>query len=137
MRLAFSAFATCLLSVAIGGCHKEEPPTARGGGQPSPAPAPASAATGRALEAEHIDLLKELSRCEIEHHGRLWDFGGTQPPLRGFAAAQAEPPPSIDRGGDTFERLFSRETLIDFWLDEPTTDVAVRARLHTMLAKWL
>jgi len=139
VRLLLPALATWL-SVVVSGCHKEEPPPARSGAPAAPAPAapaPPLAPGARAPEAERIDLLKELSRCEIEHHGRLLDFGGTQPPLRGFAAAQAEPPPAIDRGGDTFERLFSRETLLDFWLDEPTTDVSVTVRLHSMLAKWL
>jgi hypothetical protein len=97
----------------------------------------AAAATHGAAPPERIDLLKELPRCEIEHLGRLFDFGGTQPPLRGFATPQAEPPPSIDRGGDTFERLFARETVVDFWLDEPAPSLAVTVRLHPLLAKWL
>ncbi len=135
MRLPLSALATLLLVVA--GCHKEEPAPARGGGRPSQPAPQAALPTGRAPESERIDLLKELSRCEIEHHGRLLDFGGAQQPSRGFSAAQAEPPPSIDRGGDTFERIFSRETLLDFWLDEPATELSVTVRLHPMLAKWL
>jgi hypothetical protein len=134
VRLPLPALAICLLMVA-GGCRKEEPPPSRSGNHPPPAAA--SPSPGRVPEPERIDLLKELSRCEIEHRGRLYDFGGTQPPSRGFAAAQAEAPPSIDRGGDTFERLFSRETLLDFWLDEPASDVSVTVRLHSMLAKWL
>ena len=135
MRVPVPALATWLLVVASG-CHKEEPPPSRSGNPPPPAVAPAPT-LGRGPAPERIDLLKELSRCEIEHHGRLFDFGGTQPPSRGFAAAQAEPPPSIDRGGDTFERLFTRETLLDFWLDEPASDLSVTVRLHSMLAKWL
>lgn len=135
MRLSLPALATWLLVVASG-CRREEPPPSRSGNQPPP-PVAASPSPGRAPEPERIDLLKELSRCEIEHRGRLLDFGGTQPPSRGFAAAQAEPPPSIDRGGDTFERLYSRETLLDFWLDEPASDVSVTVRLYSMLAKWL
>lgn len=135
MRFPVTALATALLLVASG-CRKEDPAPPR----PSPHPAAQPAQPqpkGRVPEAERIDLLTELSRCEIEHHGRLLDFGGTQPPARGFSAAQAEPPPSIDRGGDTFERLFSRETLLDFWLDEPTPEVSVTVRLHSMLAKVL
>lgn len=135
MRLPLPALATCLLVVASG-CRKEEPPPSRSGNH-APPPVAASPSSGRAPEPERIDLLKELSRCEIEHRGRLFDFGGTQPPSRGFAAALAEAPPSIDRGGDTFERLYSRETLLDFWLDEPASDVSVTVRLHSMLAKWL
>ena len=135
MRLSLPALATWLLVVASG-CHKEEPPPSRSGNHPPP-PAAVSPSSGRVPEPERIDLLKELSRCEIEHRGRLFDFGGTQPPSRGFAAAQAEPPLSIDRGGDTFERLYSRETLLDFWLDEPASDVSVTVRLYSMQAKWL
>ena len=112
MNFPFIALATALLFV-VSGCRKEDPAPPR----PSPHAAAQPAqpqAKQRVPEAERIDLLTELSRCEVEHHGRLLDFGGTQPPARGFSAAQAEPPPSIDRGGDTFERVFSRETLLDF-----------------------
>jgi hypothetical protein len=140
VRLLLPALAW--LSILAVGCHKKEEPApsraAAGPAAAGPAAAgPAPPVLGRPPPAERIDLLKELSRCEIEHHGRLLDFGGTQPPLRGFAAAQAEPPPSIDRGGDTFERLLARETLLDFWLDEPTNDLSVTVRLHSMLAKSL
>ncbi len=135
MRLLLSALAATLC-VVVGGCQKEEPPLSRSGARPA-ASAAEPTSPGRSPDPERIDLLKELSRCEIEHHGRLLDFGGTQPPSRGFAAAQAEPPPSVDRGGDTFERLFSRETLLDFWLDEPASEVSVTVRLHSMLAKVL
>lgn len=136
MRLSLPALATCLLVVASG-CRKEEPPPSRSGNHPAPPALAASPSPSPGRAPEHIDLLKELSRCEVEHRGRLFDFGGTQPPSRGFAAALAEAPPSIDRGGDTFERLFSRETLLDFWLDEPASDVSVTVRLHSMLAKML
>jgi hypothetical protein len=43
----------------------------------------------------------------------------------------------LTAAGDTFERVFSRETLLDFWLDEPATEESVTVRLHAMLAKWL
>jgi Sulfatase len=126
------------LLAAACACKEQDPSATRApGAAPPPLPPAAGAASQRAPEPERIDLLKELSRCEVEHHGRLLDFGGTQPPVRGFSAAQAESPPSIDRGGDTFERIFSRETLLDFWLDEPSSEVAVTVRLHSMLAKWL
>ncbi|HVY28028.1 MAG TPA: sulfatase-like hydrolase/transferase [Polyangiaceae bacterium] len=136
MKSRSAAFALALL-LAGSACRKSAPsPTRSDHGAATPA-AVAAAATHIAAPPERIDLLKELPRCEIEHLGRLFDFGGTQPPLRGFAAPQAEPPPSIDRGGDTFERLFSRETLIDFWLDEPAPALAVTVRLHPLLAKWI
>ncbi|RYZ07205.1 MAG: hypothetical protein EOO73_12600 [Myxococcales bacterium] len=123
------------LGLAIVSCSRDEAPAARGG-EKTAAP-PAAAAPSKALAAERIDLLKELPRCEVEHRGRLLDFGGTQLPARGFASALAEAPPSIDRGGDRFERLFSRETLLDFWLDEPMDSVSVTVRVHPLLAKWL
>lgn len=118
------------------GCKKEEPSGSPQGG-PSSAPSAAVAPDSRAERAEQLDLLAELPRCEVEHFGRLLDFGGAQLPTRGFSVAQAEPPPSIDRGGDTFERLVSRETLVDFWLDEPQSELTVTLRLHPVAAKWL
>ncbi|HXK20025.1 MAG TPA: hypothetical protein VNG33_19575, partial [Polyangiaceae bacterium] len=134
MRLRLAALAAAI-GVLASGCHKDEPPSRAN--RPAPTPAAAAPASGSVQAPERIDLLKQLSRCEIEHRGRLFDFGGTQPASRGFSAAEPEAPPSIDRGGDSFERIFSRETLLDFWLDEPTADVAVTVRLHTLLAKWL
>ncbi|HYP86583.1 MAG TPA: sulfatase-like hydrolase/transferase [Polyangiaceae bacterium] len=135
MRLGVGALATLLLAVASS-CHKEDPPPARD--MPASPGSPAvTPTTSSPLPPRQIDLIKELSRCEIEHHGRLLDFGGVQPPSRGFAAAQADAPLSVDRGGDSFERLFNRETLLDFWLDEPSESVAVAVRLHSMLAKSL
>lgn len=125
------------MSVTVLGCRKQEPAPSRAGA-PRASPPPAEPLLGHpAPGPERIDLLNELPRCEIEHRGRLIDFGGLQPPIRGFAAAQAAVPASVDRGGDSFERLFARETLLDFWLDEPTASVAVTVRLHAVSAKWL
>ncbi|HEY6081669.1 MAG TPA: sulfatase-like hydrolase/transferase [Polyangiaceae bacterium] len=135
-----SSFALAALLLALPGCRKDDPPRPRasaGSSQPPSADAPArdwSAARG---EPDQIDLLKELARCEIEHHGRLLDFGGAQVPARGFAIAQAEAPASIDRGGDTFERIFARETVLDFWLDDAATAVSATLRLHPVSAKWV
>lgn len=134
MKRVITALAGLCLAVASG-CGKDDasaPPP----GNVKPAAAPPQAGA-KPLPPERIDLLKELSRCEVEHQGRLLDFGGTQPPARGFASALAEAPPSIDRGGDTFERIYSRETLLDFWLDEPAESVTVTVRVHPLLAKWL
>lgn len=136
MRLLLLACATLLAGVATG-CRRDDAPSANtkatGG-----APPPAALLPGQApKQAERIDLLAELPRCEIEHHGRLLDFGGAQLPSRGFAVAQAESPPSIDRGGDSFERISTRETLIDFWLDEAASELEVTVRLHPVSAKWL
>jgi hypothetical protein len=131
-RVALAA----LVWVAVVGCRRDDPPPP--GAKPSPGPAPALAATARATaDTDRIDLLKELPRCEIEHYGKLLDFGGAELPQRAFAVPQAEPPPSIDRGGDTFQRLLARETLLDFWLDEPAADVSLTVRLHPVSAKWL
>ena len=134
MRHPLAVLAVAVLVVASG-CRKDEP-HARANRAASGPPA-ATPTSGSTLQPERIDLLKQLSRCEIEHHGRLFDFGGTQPASRGFSPAGPEAPPSIDRGGDSFERIFSRETLLDFWLDEPTADVSITVRLHSLLAKWL
>jgi hypothetical protein len=135
VRVGVAALAGLVLAVAAG-CRKSEPASQRREGPPAATPR-AATSPAKPVAPERIDLLKELSRCEIEHHGRLLDFGGTQPPARGFSAALAEAPPSIDRGGDSFERIFARETALDFWLDEPAESVSVTVRLHPLLAKWL
>lgn len=133
MRFWLAALAAAL-GVVASGCRKDERPAPPSHATSRPAAAPT---VGTAQPAERIDLLKQLSRCEIEHHGRLFDFGGTQLAARGFSAAEPDAPPSIDRGGDRFERIFLREILLDFWLDEPTTDTSVTVRLYPLLAKWL
>jgi hypothetical protein len=126
-----------LLCAVAGGCHKDEPMPARPSERGVPEAAAQGAAERTAAPPKPIDLVNELAHCEVEHQGRLLDFGGTQPPARGFAAAQADAPPSIDRAGDSFERLFLRETLLDFWLDEPAEGLTVAVRVHSMLARSL
>ncbi|MDF3067192.1 MAG: Choline-sulfatase, partial [Polyangiaceae bacterium] len=136
MKHALTALAGLWLAVAS--CSKAEPsPTTHGPEKPAAPPNAPLNVSAKPVAPERIDLLKELSRCEIEHRGRLLDFGGTQLPARGLASALAEAPPSIDRGGDRLERIYLRETLLDFWLDEPTESVSVTVRLHPLLAKWL
>lgn len=135
MTLRARAFVAALLAAA-GGCHRDESSQGRSN-QPATPGAALPASDKPAAPPKPIDLVKELSHCEVEHRGRLLDFGNTQPPSRGFAAAQADAPLSIDRGGDSFERIFARETLLDFWLDEPSEGVMVAVRLHAMLAKSL
>jgi hypothetical protein len=136
VKRSLPVLAALLVGLAVAGCRKEEPPPPRPGAGAPPAP-PVPLSPRGAPEAEQIDLLKELSRCEIEHRGRLLDFGGVQRSARGFAQAQVDAPASIDRGGDSFERIFTRETLLDFWLDEPTDTLSVTVRVHSLAAKWL
>jgi hypothetical protein len=128
------------LLLALVSCRKEDTPRpAPAGSAASPAgpDAPARDWSAARAEPERIDLLKELPRCEIEHQGRLLDFGGAQLPARGFAVAQADAPASIDRGGDSFERIFTRETVLDFWLDDVAQAVSVTLRIHPVSARWV
>jgi hypothetical protein len=137
VRLSRFVLAALCWTAALG-CRRDEPPPPSSGPRAAGAPAKVGApAAGSSVGAERIDLLKELPNCEIEHHGRLLDFGGGELAQRGFSAPRAEPPPSIDRGGDSFERLLTRETVLDFWLDEPVLDLSVTIRLHPVSAKWL
>lgn len=128
-----------LAALLLAGCDKDknEPPAPAARASAAPAVAGGAAQPLTNAQSEQIDLLGELPRCEVEHHGRLLDFGGAQLPARGFAVARAEPPPSIDRGSDTFERVMVRDTQIDFWLDEPQSELTVTVRLHPVSAKWL
>jgi hypothetical protein len=135
VSLPRSVLGAWLLALAAG-CHRDDPPPP-GAAPKAPPPASPVVLPHAPAEPEHIDLIKELPRCEIQHYGRLYDFGGTQLPQRGFGLAQADPPPSIDRGGDRYERLFARETLLDFWVEEPTSQLTVAVRAHPISARWL
>jgi hypothetical protein len=102
------------------------------------APPPAAPMVERKPDTpERLDLVQQLSRCEVEHRGKLFDFGNGQLPQRGFAPARAESPPSKDPGGDSYERISSRDVVVDFWLDEPTANLSISVRLHAISAKWL
>jgi hypothetical protein len=136
VKAARVGLAACLL-LAQSGCRCSGDEST-----PDAAPARAAQAGPRPTDAapagpEQLDLLKELGSCEIEHHGRLLDFGGAELPQRAFAAALAQTPASVDRGGDSYERLTSRETLLDFWLDQESSNLSVTLRLHPISAKWL
>jgi hypothetical protein len=136
VRAAGTALAALLLLAQSGcRCSKDDSPPRDAAARVAPAaPRPAGPTSPG---PEQIDLLKELGSCEIEHHGRLLDFGGAELPQRAFAAALAQTPASIDRGGDSYERLLARETLLDFWLDEASSNLSVTLRLHPVSAKWI
>lgn len=135
MRLALRSLSLCALGVLLGACRKQDPAPPHS--RPGAAAAPVAPGAPSLREPERIDLLKVLSRCEVEHRGRLLDFGGGQLPARGLASATQDPPPSVDRSGDDFERILLRETLLDFWLDDAATDESVTVRLHALAAKML
>jgi hypothetical protein len=86
---------------------------------------------------ERVDLTSELARCEVHHHGQLFDFGAQPLAQRGFAPPRPDPPTILDRGSDTFERIETRDVKIDFWLDEAPQNLWVTVRLHPVSAKWL
>lgn len=136
MRAAGTALAALLL-LAQSGCRCSKDDSAPRDAAARVAPAAPRPAGPTSPGPEQIDLLKELGSCEIEHHGRLLDFGGAELPQRAFAAALAQTPASIDRGGDSYERLLARETLLDFWLDEASNNLSVTLRLHPVSAKWI
>ncbi len=134
MRLWTGALAALLFG---SGCDKAEPEAAPASSARGLLP-PAVPLVPRApVPAQSIDLVEQLSRCELEHYGRLFDFGTGQLPFGGFAAARAEPPPTIDRGDDRYERVFSRDVVLDFWLAEPTENVSVSLRLYPLVARAL
>ena len=109
--------ALALLALSCGG-EKPQKPEQR----------PAPAATGDlvappALEepeaAEKYDLIEHVSRCEMEHRGRLLDLGTESSAV--WAAFQGKPATAdenITRDGATLLRTTSRELSYDFWLDE-------------------
>jgi hypothetical protein len=123
------------LVIAFGaGCRSSEPRVER---RDPLAPAPSSE-TSRSGESEegrsrddHLDLVLALPSCELEHQGRLLDFGtDALRPWSGFRVVEAPSHESVTRDAATYLEVSSRELSYDFWLDEPldALELAVRGR---------
>jgi arylsulfatase A-like enzyme len=98
---------------------------------PSP-PAPVSS-------AGDYDLVENLDVCEIRHQGLSIDLGTTGPGARrSFTIVPPDQVETIDRGGASFERVQSKRTRLDFWLDEARpAGTRISVRVHGQGARRL
>ena len=101
---------------------------------PAPVPSSDKAEPTESEEArsrnDHQDLVGALSMCELEHQGRLLDFGtDALLPWSGFRVLD-QPQENVTRDAATYLEVSTRELSYDFWLDEPLDEIklAVRGR---------
>jgi hypothetical protein len=97
---------------------------------PAASDAPA-AAVAPPQRGDQYDLVSNASQCEVEHRGRLIDFGTDAASLWGaFQPKRAATDEHVTRDGATLLRATSRELVYDFWLDEhrDALDISLRAR---------
>ena len=70
-----------------------------------------------------------LPRCELEHQGRLLDFGtDALLPWSGFRVLDPPAQESVTRDAATYLEASSRELSYDFWLDEPLDELKLSMR---------
>jgi hypothetical protein len=121
-----------LTAALLSGCRGSEPPQSERRDGPSPVPsgesAPLESEEGRSRD-DHVDLVTALPNCEIEHQGRLLDFGADAlRPWSGFRVVDAPAEQSVKRDAATYLEVASRELSYDFWLDEPLDELELTAR---------
>jgi hypothetical protein len=105
------------------------------GGETGPAPVPSSESArppeseeGRA-PGDHVDLVSALPTCEIEHQGRLLDFGtDALRPWSGFRVVEIPAEELVTRDAATYLEVSARELSYDFWLDEQLDELELVVR---------
>jgi hypothetical protein len=124
--------ALAILSALGFGCRGSAPEVERRDA-PLPVPSSESALSPESEEArsreDHVDLITALPRCEIEHQGRLLDFGtDALLPWSGFRVLDPPAQESVTRDAATYLEASSRELSYDFWLDEPLDELKLSLR---------
>jgi hypothetical protein len=116
------------------GCKRSPAPS----GDPSPGASQSAdvTATNRPLSKHgppSISLFDLLPGCDIYHEGLVIDVGTTTPQAgAGYVIDLRDPHETqklVDRGGSTFQPVAERRYVRDFWLDDTTPSLRVRARV--------
>ena len=126
-----------LALVAACGCrhsHKSGPPTdgSASGATAKPLNSqPASNSDKPApIESSSLNLLDELSGCEVDQLGPVVEVGtSSELARRGYDANSDRRTQSVDRSGGTFVRIYDRRLTHEFWLDEPMERPRITLRL--------
>jgi arylsulfatase A-like enzyme len=94
---------------------------------------PAQTAAEKLAATKDVRLMDLLPACDIDHDGLMVDFGArssiTSRDYDVDTNGSTEHEQAIDRAGSTFVPVTARRLARDFWLDEPTDELSVRARL--------
>ncbi len=106
--------------------------------EPSEPPAKAPSAPPEAERpSDREDLLAMLPKCEVEHRGRLLDFGTDAiPPWSSFRLLP-DRTDSISHERSTYLRVSSREITYRVWLDSPLEKPRLSVRTRAGAAKRL
>ncbi len=135
-RLREALLGLCLGLLACGSGKQAAPdqqrqaPSAAGETQTGAAPTP--------QRGDQYDLVSNASQCEVEHRGRLIDFGTDAAALWGaFQPKPAALDEYVTRDGASLLRARSRELSYDFWLDEHSDTLDLSLRVRGIQAKWL
>jgi hypothetical protein len=119
-----------LASLALG-CQKSKPESEPRGRTPLPSQEggpPAESEEGRSRD-DHLDLMATLSTCELEHQGRLLDFGtDALLPWSGFRVLEPPTQETVTRDRATYLEVSARELSYDFWLDESLDELKLSVR---------
>ena len=127
-----STAALVALVVVLGSCDKDD------SGQPE---APASAAPGEPgavppEQAERIELIDQLTRCELRHRGLSLDIGTEGANAhRGFRLPPFDDIESAERDGKVVSKVLKKTVSFDFWLEQSITDAFVEVSVHARKAR--
>ena len=81
-------------------------------------------------ESGSLNLLDELSGCDVDQLGPVVEFGTTaERSRRDYGATPGPSSESVDRSSGTFTRIFDRRLVHEFWLDEPMERPHITVRL--------
>lgn len=81
-------------------------------------------------ETSSLNLLGELSGCEVDQLGPVVEIGtSAEQARRGYAVNSEKLIQSVDRSGGTFMRIYDRRLTHEFWLDEPMERPRITLRL--------
>ena len=81
-------------------------------------------------ETTELNLLDQLSSCEIDQLGPVSEMGTTaERARRGYGIGLDVPAQSVDRNGGTFTRIYDRRLTHELWLDEPIERPRVTVRM--------
>ena len=82
------------------------------------------------IESSSLNLLDELSGCEVDQLGPVVEVGtSSEVARRGYDVNSDRRTQSVDRSGGTFVRIYDRRLTHEFWLDEPMERPRITLRL--------
>lgn len=134
------ALSALVYGLLLSACRSEQPaeetrPEATEVNEPAPPSAPR--APGAEQPGDREDLLAMLPKCEVEHQGRLLDFGTEATAAWSAFRLLPERTDSVSHERATYLRAISRESSYRVWLDAPLERPRLSLRVRAGAAKRL